>query len=99
MTTHERRRLLCEMLGNVNAEWRELARDNGVQAKWTRMKELRSQRLAITAELFDLDVRDRVGRDHEARDVEGGVEGEVRVADARGAVGHDPTHEIGRAHV
>jgi hypothetical protein len=60
MTTHERRRLLCEMLGNVNAEWRELARDNGVQAKWTRMKELRSQRLAITAELFDLDVRDRL---------------------------------------
>ena len=48
------------MLGNVNAEWRELARDNGVQAKWTRMKELRSQRLAITAELFDLDVRDRL---------------------------------------
>ena len=59
MTNNERRAVLRAMLAKVNAEWRELSRDNGTQAKWTRMKELRAQRLAITAELFDLDVQDR----------------------------------------
>lgn len=59
MTENERRTLLRDMLARVNAEWRDLSRASGTEAKLSRMKELRSARLTITSEIFELDRQDR----------------------------------------
>jgi hypothetical protein len=59
MKNEERRVVLREMLAKVNREWRELARASGREAKLSRMIELRSQRLAVTAEMFELDLEER----------------------------------------
>ena len=59
MTERERRSLLRDMLARVNAEWRDLSRASGTEAKLSRMKELRSARLTITSEIFKLDRQDR----------------------------------------
>ena len=47
------------MLARVNTEWRDLSRASGTEAKLSRMKELRSARLTITSEIFELDRQDR----------------------------------------
>jgi hypothetical protein len=57
MTENERRSLLRDMLARVNAEWRDLSRTSGTEAKLSRMRELRSSRLAITSEIFALERR------------------------------------------
>ena len=59
MQDDKRRELLREMLGKVNAEWRLLARQSGSQAKLSRMGELRSQRLALMTQIFELDQQAR----------------------------------------
>ena len=42
-------------LREVNAEWRELARQSGSAAKLSRMGELRTQRLALMTDLFNIE--------------------------------------------
>lgn len=59
MTVKERRDELLSRLTKVNAEWRELSRVSGTEAKLSRMVELRSARLALTSELFELDRQER----------------------------------------
>jgi hypothetical protein len=59
MRDDERGVVLREMLGRVNAEWRILTRQSGSEAKLSRMSELRSQRLALMTEIFDLDQKSR----------------------------------------
>jgi hypothetical protein len=59
MTNQDRRRVLREKLITVDAKWRALMRDSDATDKSESMKKLRSQRLAITAELFELDAQDR----------------------------------------
>lgn len=56
---HEQLAVLRGMLARVNAEWRDLARQSGSEAKLSRMCELRSQRLALMSEVFDLEQRVR----------------------------------------
>ena len=59
MTNQERRRVLREKLIALDAKWRALTRNNDATDKGESMKKLRSQRLAITAQLFELDAQDR----------------------------------------
>ena len=59
MRDDERREVLREMLGRVDAEWRTLTRQTGSEAKLSRMSQLRSQRLALITEIFDLDQKSR----------------------------------------
>ena len=59
MRDDERGVVLREMLRRVNAEWRTLTRQSGSEAKLSRMSELRSQRLALMTEIFDLDQKSR----------------------------------------
>ena len=47
--------VLTMMLREVNAEWRELARQSGSTAKLSRMGELRTQRLALVTHLFKIE--------------------------------------------
>jgi hypothetical protein len=46
-------------LAKVNAEWRDLSRATGTATKLSRLAELRSARLAFTAELFELERQER----------------------------------------
>ena len=48
------------MLSEVNAEWRELARQTGSDAKLSRMGELRTQRLALMTRIFNLEYQARL---------------------------------------
>ena len=59
MKNEDRRVVLGKKLAKVNKEWRELSRASGREAKLSRMMELRSQRLAVTAEMFELDREER----------------------------------------
>lgn len=59
MTDKERRSQLRAELAKVNAEWRDLARSSGTATKLSRMVELRSARLAFTAQLFELERPER----------------------------------------
>ena len=51
--------LLRERLRRVNAEWRDLTRQSGSEARLSRMSELRAKRLALMTEIFELDRQDR----------------------------------------
>jgi hypothetical protein len=48
------------MLSEVNAEWRELARQSGSAAKLSRMGELRTQRLALMTRIFNIEQQERL---------------------------------------
>ena len=48
------------MLSEINAEWRELARQSGSAAKLSRMGELRTQRLALMTRMFKLEQHKRL---------------------------------------
>jgi hypothetical protein len=50
---------LRTMLANLNAEWRLLTRQSGNEAKFSRMSELRLQRLALVSALFEIERRQR----------------------------------------
>jgi hypothetical protein len=50
---------LKENLARVNAEWRDLARQSGSEAKLSRMIELRTERLTLMTDLFELESRQR----------------------------------------
>jgi hypothetical protein len=47
------------ILSEVNAEWRELARQSGGAAKLSRMGELRTQRLALTTRILNIEQQKR----------------------------------------
>ena len=48
------------MLSEVNAEWRELARQSGSTGKLSRMGELRTQRLALMTRIFNVEQSERL---------------------------------------
>jgi antitoxin component HigA of HigAB toxin-antitoxin module len=48
------------MLSDVNAEWRDLARQSGSAAKLSRMGELRTQRLALMTRIFNAEQSERL---------------------------------------
>jgi hypothetical protein len=48
------------ILTEVNAEWRELARQSGSAAKLSRMGELRTQRLALMTRIFNMEQQERL---------------------------------------
>jgi antitoxin component HigA of HigAB toxin-antitoxin module len=48
------------MLSEVNAEWRELARQSGSAAKLSRLAELRTQRLALMTRIFNMEQQERL---------------------------------------
>ena len=52
--------VLTLMLSEVNAEWRELARQSGSTAKLSRMGELRTQRLALMTRIFNVEQSERL---------------------------------------
>lgn len=43
----------------VHAEWRDLSRQSGSEAKLSRMTELRTQRLDLMTEIFERDQSER----------------------------------------
>jgi len=52
--------ILKLMLSQVNAEWRELARQTGRADKLLRLNELRSRRFELVTRIFSIEERQRL---------------------------------------